>query len=144
MPLDPNDPAPPGSDHLRQEQETQRRGRDDIHADRGSPLGRIDARAGSQRPHDRRVVDQHVHLADPGAGPLDGRSELTRIADVDRDHQRAPAVHAHLAGDLVQLALGSGQQYNAGTGLRQAKRDRPPDAPARSGHQRGLTVQATR
>ena len=85
---DVDDAAPPALEHAGQGHEAEPGGCGEVDGYRGCPLLRVDGRAGSQRPDDRGVVDQHLDRAPPLPDRGERGGDLVRVGDVGGQGER--------------------------------------------------------
>jgi hypothetical protein len=114
---------------------------DRIGADRGCPAGEIDLGARAQRPHDGGVVDENVHTPEFVTGACHAQGEPAGIGDIGLDRHCRAAEFAYGRGAVGEFVVRARDQRDAHPGLGEFLCDRPPDAAAGAGHQRGAAVE---
>ena len=133
-------PAPAREQMGRRRLAEHERGRD-VEVERA--LERADARIEERGGHRAaRVVHDDVEPPELAHGLLHQRCEGVVLVHVARNDDGLAAHGPYVGRDLVELFLGARRDRHVGAGLGVGARDRGADAPAGTGHDRDLAVEA--
>jgi hypothetical protein len=88
-----------------------------------------------------RVVARQVEAAELADRSLDHTLDRVRVADVGRHHERPAAAFLDDARDTLQRRFVAGRQRHGSARLGERPRGRRPDAAARTGDERDLSIE---